>query len=1028
MKEQLRLLTAQLAEQEEDEAGAEDGGGVGPAAADGDGSSSPAYSDDADFDDGSDDLELPDDSGARMPAAEPAAAEDGTAGDGTAEQLAQAVALAEEHGRRLAAAVAEQQRLGDEHARCTALLEGEQRAKAELSAALETQQKHADEMEVALGDLQRQVAGEKAAVDESGEGLAEQAALAEVLSEKLATAVADHAQVTLDGSSLQDCLHMSLVPTVVSQLSAVAKQLERNLAEETRRATAAETSVGTERRRADLLEDQLRVESASMRMTEGQQSRQLAATEKRAEDALERVRALQDEKRALEAKVTAAEAAAERQPVPMRAAASSRSGSPSEASFYSAEQEPEGVDEDIVEEVESEGHVAQGAEGPAYMAHEAHVRAADAAGQQAAAVPRPQPAASEQDVATLRGELRVLRGELTDTGAELEAQQAKSERQLRLQLEEAGRAQEVAANAAAQSLREERAAGAELTVALDKAYRQVAELEAAAKAASAEPEGSAEARLASVQHEAAAAAAQAAEAQQRLTSELESTRAAHDEALERAVANEKRIAENAQHIAALEAAATTAAAAARQAPPESAAPVGSVDALAQLQVKLDAANAELAERQRRLVASEASEAQAAAALRHREEQLAERERTMPRQQIAAPDLGVAAAGEQAASAEQTQALVRALTLPRRCCALKWLTLCRPATGGSRERAGVAACCIGCNVRRAADREHRQGGGDWCDGYDAPLSSSVSLPSSANLMLAACCAGRKLRELRAKVRAAPASPPRPSEADQAAQEEERRREAAQQAEVVEALQLASAELLEAQKELQVLRVAQQEHEDKEKAWEREKKSRRQRGEGGGDAAEVERLKGCVDELVAQLGAQQTPVKEERVGATAPSDLWALRGPLQVCLRRRRGRPGQPVRRPAAHDGSCAVLTVCLVGTDRETIEELEARLETLAAARNAAQAAASPGRHAEYDLRNSCAALPSRAKAVGNGWVPCRWAGGESRQTPGVRFEPPSAMVRAHSPRPPCTSARLTLPVRRTPQPSEWRAAPSPCVA
>ena len=75
-------------------------------------------------------------------------------------------------------------------------------------------------------------------------------------------------------------------------------------------------------------------------------------------------------------------------------------------------------------------------------------------------------------------------------------------------------------------------------------------------------------------------------------------------------------------------------------------------------------------------------------------------------------------------------------------------------------------------------------------------------------------------------------------------------------------------------------------------------------------------------------------------------------LQVCLRRRRGRPGQPVRHSAAHDGSCAVLTVCLVGADRETIEELEARLQTLAAARNAAQAAASPGRHAEYDLRNS----------------------------------------------------------------------------
>ena len=51
---------------------------------------------------------------------------------------------------------------------------------------------------------------------------------------------------------------------------------------------------------------------------------------------------------------------------------------------------------------------------------------------------------------------------------------------------------------------------------------------------------------------AAAAAAQAAEAQHRLQSELASARAAHDEALGRAVENEKRIEENARHIAALE--------------------------------------------------------------------------------------------------------------------------------------------------------------------------------------------------------------------------------------------------------------------------------------------------------------------------------------------------------------------------------------------------------------------------------------------------------------------------------------------
>ena len=55
-----------------------------------------------------------------------------------------------------------------------------------------------------------------------------------------------------------------------------------------------------------------------------------------------------------------------------------------------------------------------------------------------------------------------------------------------------------------------------------------------------------------LQQEAAAAAAQAAEAQRRLQSELASARAAHDEALGRAVENEKRIEENARHIAALE--------------------------------------------------------------------------------------------------------------------------------------------------------------------------------------------------------------------------------------------------------------------------------------------------------------------------------------------------------------------------------------------------------------------------------------------------------------------------------------------
>ena len=137
-------------------------------------------------------------------------------------------------------------------------------------------------------------------------------------------------------------------------------------------------------------------------------------------------------------------------------------------------------------------------------------------------------------------------------------------------------------------------------------------------------------------------------------------------------------------------------------------------------------------------------------------------------------------------------------------------------------------------------------------------------------------GNKLRELRKQIRSQPSSPPRgPTLAELESEREEREREAVQKAEVVEALQLASAELKEAQAELETLRDAKETWESKAAAAEKKLsaavRQRRLRlsGAEGDDAAaleeaesEIQRLKGCIEELVAQLGVLEAASRKAR----------------------------------------------------------------------------------------------------------------------------------------------------------------------
>lgn len=224
-------------------------------------------------------------------------------------------------------------------------------------------------------------------------------------------------------------------------------------------------------------------------------------------------------------------------------------------------------------------------------------------------------------------------------------------------------------------------------------------------------------------------------------------------------------------------------------------------------------------------------------------------------------------------------------------------------------------------------------------------------------------GKKLRELRAQVRQtpAPSSPPRGASPGEMA------RERAQREEVVAALQLASEELKEAQGELVILRrekesweVTMEEEREKAEMEARRRRARRQGAEGEEAAAleesegEVVRLKGCIEELVAQLGVLEGASRKARAA-------------------------------------------------DRDTIDELESRLESLFTTRGGSSGGGgggigltkSPARpHQDYD---SCVRFVALFTLL---WgdleylvtdlnrVASRWGGGERLQMHQQQMPPP----------------------------------------
>ncbi len=341
---------------------------------------------------------------------------------------------------------------------------------------------------------------------------------------------------------------------------------------------------------------------------------------------------------------------------------------------------------------------------------------------------------------------------------------------------------------ASKSLVDERTAGADMTVALDAAYRRVSELEAELK-------------------------------------ELKSA--------------STMVAEDATQVV-LENKDDTGADAARH----------TVDRerMTELEAALGVANAAAKEAQERLLRSESAESAAEGLLRQREEQLAQ---LQLERATAAAEAAMAETPSRSGAGSVTTAASQQFS--------------PPPTPASLAQADALAVRVG-------ELEQQLQASDAM--YEELQAETISKEQELSNM------GRKLRELRNQVRSQPSSPPRgPTVAELESEREERAREAAQKAEVVEALKLASEELKEAQAELETLRDAKETWEIKAAAAEKKHtaavRQRRQRRSGaeGADAAaleeaesEIDRLKGCIEELVAQLGVLEAASRKARAAVS------------------------------------------------------------------------------------------------------------------------------------------------------------------
>ena len=568
--------------------------------------------------------------------------------------------------------------------------------------------------------------------------LEEQRALTEVLSSQLADTVAQQTEMAAVAAGLERAVQEEKDRALV----AIA-ELERATQEEKDKVVAATNELQAVSSRADILEDQLSVMRAEAAMQEGQHARALGSANKAADEAAAQLHAA-------EKSVREAQKNAEAMAVTLAGKA--------EVEVRCAELT------ERVKKLEAEVAAAQEAleAQPPRQQHRTEPSAepsADSAPQDEQLQQRIQ----EKEELILEKEQQIIEQDgkhqaILQQVAVLLQDQEEQKRQLA---------------AASKSLLDERAAGAEMTVALDTAYRRVSELEAELK-------------------------------------EAKATSAA-----DRAVASAPKSSD------------------------------GGGDAererITELETALREANEVAKEAREQLLRSEGAESAAVATLRQRDEQLAQMQ------------LERATAAAEAAMAETPTRPTASASAQQR--------HSPPQTPATLAQADALAVRVG-------ELEVQLQASDAM--YEELQAETITKEEELSNM------GKKLRELRAQVRSQPSSPPRgPTATEQAREREEREREAAHKAEVVAALQLASEELKEAQAELEVLRRAKESAEGKAASAEKKlaaaTRQRRQRrsGEEGSDAAaleeaesEIQRLKGCLEELLSQLGVLEAASRKAR----------------------------------------------------------------------------------------------------------------------------------------------------------------------
>ena len=612
--------------------------------------------------------------------------------------------------------------------------------------------------------------------------LEEQHALAEVLSAQLADAVEKQTEMAAVAASLERAVQEEKDRALVA-----IKQLEGAVQDEKDKNVMAMNEHKAASSRADLLEDQLSVLRAEAAMQKGQYERAVASANKAADDAAAQLHGAQKALREAENKaVRMAFTLGGKAELEVRCAQLSDQVKQLQAEVAAAraaalqvdEPQPRTVVQSETPPAEAVIHRAVQHESMHSVVEQVASRPQDVS---TAAPSNPQVAGDTQD-SGLQDEMqhRILqKEEILQKEQQIREQDGKQKAilaQVAVLLQEQEELKRQLAEAS-KSLVDERTAGADMTVALDTAYRRVSELEAELK-----------------EQKSASAAKDATDV------DPESTGAGDDAGMR---PDRERVVE--------------------------------------LEGELRMANQAAKQVQERLLQSEGAESAAEELLRQRDEQLAQLQLER-----------ATAAAEAAMSGSPSSRLVGGAAADR---------LSPPSTPASLAQADALALRVG-------ELEQQLQASDAM--YEELQAETISKEQELSNM------GNKLRELRKQIRSQPSSPPRgPTLAELESEREEREREAVQKAEVVEALQLASAELKEAQAELETLRDAKETWESKAAAAEKKLstavRQRRLRlsGAEGDDAAaleeaesEIQRLKGCIEELVAQLGVLEAASRKAR----------------------------------------------------------------------------------------------------------------------------------------------------------------------